>query len=66
MGVARECVPVFAAYCSTRKARLLFGPEAIVAVTPHGGGTTLHYRCSCGELGQVRFDRASHEPASAA
>lgn len=43
---------MFSVECPRHHARVLLGPEAIVAmVSGPGGGIEVHWRCTCGETG---------------
>ena len=43
---------MFSVQCPRHNARVLLGPEAVVALlSPPDGGIEVHWRCSCGETG---------------
>lgn len=43
---------MFSVQCPRHDARVLLGPEAVVALlSPPGGGVELHWLCTCGQTG---------------
>ena len=42
---------MFSVDCPRHDARVLLGPEAILAVIPGPDGLELHWQCTCGQTG---------------
>ncbi len=42
---------MFSVDCPRHGARVLLGPESIVALAPVADGIEVHWRCTCGEAG---------------
>ncbi|MDP9071446.1 MAG: hypothetical protein M3N68_09225 [Actinomycetota bacterium] len=42
---------MFSVDCPRHGARVLLGPDAIVAVVAHPGGIAVRWRCTCGQTG---------------
>ncbi len=42
---------MFSVYCPRHEARVLLGPDAIVAVVSVPDGIAVHWRCTCGHRG---------------
>jgi hypothetical protein len=51
--------PMFAVYCPRHHAQVLLSPSDIEAIVNAPSALELHWRCSCGEAGVERIERAS-------